>query len=181
MSDWASILSEHGATVWRTVYRLLNDHADALDCYQETFLAAWRLAERQPVVAWHALLVRLATRRAIDRLRQRVRTRARFTALDGVPEPATDAGCPLRQAGAAELLDRVRQALARLPPKQAEVFWLSCMEGQSHQQISQALHVSTGEVRVLLHRARAHLARVLEPDRSRGGNDHERELEAPGP
>jgi RNA polymerase sigma-70 factor (ECF subfamily) len=181
MSDWASILSEHGATVWRTVYRLLNDHADALDCYQETFLAAWRLAERQPVLAWRALLVRLATRRALDRLRQRLRTRARFTALGAVPEPATDAGCPPRQAEAAELLDRVRQALARLPQKQAEVFWLSCLEGQSHEQISQVLNVPTGEVRVLLHRARVHLARVLEPDRSCGGKDHERELEAPGP
>ena len=165
MSDWASILSEHGATVWRTAYRLLNDHEDALDCYQETFLAAWRLAQRQPVVAWHALLVRLATRRALDRLRQRLRMRARFTALDGVLEPATDAGCPLRQAAAAELLDRVRQALARLPQKQAEVFWLSCMEGLSHQCVAERLGVSLGTVRVLLHRARARLGALLNLNR----------------
>ena len=133
MSDWPSILAEHGAAVWRTVYRVLNDHADALDCYQETFIAAWRLAEREPVLEWRSLLVSLATRRAIDRLRQRIRARARFSALDAVPEPATTADCPVHRAGASELLGRVRQALARLPEKQAEVFWLSCIEGQSHQ------------------------------------------------
>ena len=45
MTDWRTILAEHGPAVWRTVYRLLDHHADALDCYQDTFLAAWRYAE----------------------------------------------------------------------------------------------------------------------------------------
>src|SRR5262245_19721151 len=111
MSDWPSIMAEHGAAVWRTAYRILNDHADALDSYQETFIAAWRLAQREPVLDWRSLLVSLATRRAIDRLRQRVRARARVRALDEVPEPATSMGCPIQQAGASELLSRVRQAM----------------------------------------------------------------------
>src|SRR5713226_2297346 len=68
MTDWPLILAEHGPTVWRTVYRLLDHHADALDCYQETFLAAWRFAERAPVADWPSFLTSLATRRAMDRL-----------------------------------------------------------------------------------------------------------------
>src|SRR5262249_17536101 len=44
MIDWGAILAEHGSTVWRTVYRLLDHHADALDCYQKTFLTAFQRA-----------------------------------------------------------------------------------------------------------------------------------------
>ena len=84
MTDWPLILAEHGATVWRTVYRLLDHHADALDCYQETFLAAWRFAEREPVVDWASFLISLATRRAMDRLRQRYRERVRVSAVDSL-------------------------------------------------------------------------------------------------
>src|SRR5438270_13417746 len=103
MTDWPTILAEHGSAVWRTVYRLLNHHADALGCYQETFLAAWRFAEREPVADWGAFLTSLATRRAVDRLRQHYRSRCRTVAMGGVPEPFTEADCPLRYAEAAEL------------------------------------------------------------------------------
>jgi RNA polymerase sigma factor (sigma-70 family) len=162
MSDWQSILAEHGSAVWRTVYRLLKHHADALDCYQETFLSAWRLAQREPVADWHSLLISLAARRAIDRLCQRIRARARLTPLDASPEPATSDGCPVQNARATELMALVREGLAQLPDKQAEVFWLSCVEGQAHHQISAHMRIAPGEVRVLLHRARVGLAKMLE-------------------
>jgi RNA polymerase sigma-70 factor (ECF subfamily) len=136
MSNWPLILAEHGGTVWRTVYRLLDHHADAMDCYQETFLAAWRFAEREPVADWPAFLVSLATRRAMDRLRRRYRDRARVIAIDGLPEPGSEAECPVRHASAEELIARVREGMIELPDKQAQVFWLSCVEGLSHQQIS---------------------------------------------
>jgi RNA polymerase sigma-70 factor, ECF subfamily len=173
MIDWPSILAEHGASVWRTVYRLLNHDADALDCYQETFLEAFGFAQRQPVADWGAFLATVATRRALNRLRSRRRARSRFVALDGVPEPSSEAGCPLQHATAAELLDRVREGLAELPDKQAEVFWLSCVEGLSHQQVADRLQVAPGEVRVLLHRARARLRAILEPTRQQKGESHE--------
>lgn len=161
MTDWRLILAEHGPAVWRTVYRLLDHHADAQDCYQETFLTAWRFAERQPVADWASFLTSLATRRAMDRLRQRYRDRARVAAVD-MPEPSSDAECPVGHASARELMDRTRAGLAVLPDKQAEVFWLSCVEGLSHQQIAGRMEIPPGEVRVLLHRARTHLRAVLD-------------------
>jgi RNA polymerase sigma-70 factor (ECF subfamily) len=173
MTNWPLILAEHGATVWRTVYRLLDHHADALDCYQETFLAAWRFAERQPVADWTAFLISLATRRAMDRLRQRYRDRLRVIAIESVPEPSSDAESPLRHAIAKELMDRVRAAMAEFPDKQAEVFWLSCIEGLSHQQISDRMEIPPGEVRVLLHRARTRLHEILDRSATTKGEHHE--------
>ena len=43
--------------------------ADAADCFQSTFLAAFQLSNREQVRHWPAVLVRLATARSIERLR----------------------------------------------------------------------------------------------------------------
>jgi RNA polymerase sigma factor (sigma-70 family) len=174
MIDWPLIVAEHGAAVWRTAYRLLDHHADALDCYQETFLAAWRYAEREPVADWAPFLISLATRRAMDRLRQRYRDRTRVLAVDSLPEPGSEAECPVGHASARELMDRVREGMAELPDKQAQVFWLSCVEGLSHQQISDRIEIPPGEVRVLLHRARKHLSAILDRGPRGRGEDDER-------
>jgi RNA polymerase sigma factor (sigma-70 family) len=172
MIDWGAILAEHGSTVWRTVYRLVGHHDDALDCYQETFLAAFRSAQSQKIDDWCAFLVSLATRRAVDRLRQRYRAGRRSIPMDTVPEPFSEVDGPIEQARANELMERVREGMAELPEKQAEVFWLSCLEGLSHQQIADLMEVPRGEVRVLLYRARMRLGTVLNVDQL-----HERETQ----
>ena len=72
--EWTLLVREHSPLVWQAVYRLTAHHADAADCMQETFLAAWKVARRQAVRNWPALLQHLATARAVDHLRRRVRT-----------------------------------------------------------------------------------------------------------
>jgi len=161
MEDWPDILETHGPAVWRTVYRLLGQQADAWDCYQETFLAAYQATAREPVNHWPSFLVSLATRRAIDHLRRRGRSRRRLASLDSVPEPVGRGGSPVEHAQGAERLDQVRTLLASLPEKQSTVFWLSSVEGMGHADISAQLGISPGEVRVLLHRAKARLRAVL--------------------
>src|SRR3954469_9690311 len=75
MIDWDAILAHEGPAVWRTLWRLLGNRADADDCFQETFLAALTFSRAQKVRHWSALLQRLATARAVDRLRARYRMR----------------------------------------------------------------------------------------------------------
>ena len=70
--DWGRIVAEQGPAVWATVLRILKHHEDAQDCYQQTFLDAFRSARRGPTVNWIGLLLSIATRRAIDRLWERV-------------------------------------------------------------------------------------------------------------
>src|SRR5947209_7153892 len=82
MPDWQEILSRDGPAVWRTAYRLLGNRADADECFQEAFLAALEVSRREGVTHWHALLQRLAAARAVDRLRERCRRRAREQAID---------------------------------------------------------------------------------------------------
>ncbi len=73
MHDWSRIVHEYGPIVWKTAYRLLNVEDDINDCFQDTFLCAWKQAQLQPIRNWPGLFKRLATTRALDRLRARRR------------------------------------------------------------------------------------------------------------
>ena len=73
MVDWQVIIEKHGPVVWQTAYRLLGNHADAADCFQETFVSALEFCRRQRVRNFSALLARLATARVIDQFRRRFR------------------------------------------------------------------------------------------------------------
>jgi RNA polymerase sigma-70 factor (ECF subfamily) len=63
---------------------------------------------------------------------------------------------------AAETLQQVRTAIAQLPPRQQEVIILRDVEGWEPEEVSQALDVSDGNQRVLLHRARSKVRAELE-------------------
>src|SRR5580765_4898076 len=92
--DWSQLLEAHGRIVWRTVYRLVNDEAEAADCFQETFVAALKYSRSHAIRNWPGMLKRLATAKAIDHLRRRGRTGAISlsagcleTAIDGARSP----------------------------------------------------------------------------------------------
>jgi RNA polymerase sigma-70 factor (ECF subfamily) len=162
MEDWDSILTREGPAVWRTAYRLLGNHADADECFQETFLGAWQMAQREALRDARAVLLRMATARAVDRLRGRYRRRRREGQTEW--DDHADAGAtPGQCAEAAELSERLRDALAELAPKQAEAFCLFSLEGWTYQEIASHLGSSVDAVGVLLHRARAKLRRLLAP------------------
>jgi RNA polymerase sigma-70 factor (ECF subfamily) len=160
MPDWDEILARDGPAVWRTAYRLVGNRADADECFQEVFLAALKVARRGPVRDWPGLLKRLVVARAVDRLRRRLRQGPQ----DAVPDwdalrgPAPS---PSRSAEDAELSARLREALARLPSKQAECFCLQVLEGWNYAEIAAHLRETTNTVGVLLHRARARLRQLL--------------------
>jgi RNA polymerase sigma-70 factor (ECF subfamily) len=156
MVDWQAILERDGPAVWRSAFRIVGNRADADECFQEAFLGALAVSRREPVENYRALLQRLAAARAVDRLRERMRRRAREEVADldavGGHDPS-----PSRQAEDAELSDRLREALGELPAKQAEVFCLHCLESWSYQEIARHLAVTVDAVGVLLYRARRRL------------------------
>jgi RNA polymerase sigma-70 factor, ECF subfamily len=177
MIDWERIVHDDGPAVWRTAQRLLGNRADADECFQETFAAAVELTRRAdagPIRKWRSLLVRLATARAVDRLRQRIWRTSRETSDETAVDRLVDhhdSSRPHVRAEQAEMSVRLRAALAHLPPKQADAFCLHCLEGWSYREVAEHLEESIDHVGVLIHRARAALqdriASIL-PDRSPG-------------
>lgn len=160
MEDWDEILSREGAAIWRTAYRLLGNRADADECFQETFLGAVRLARRQELREPRAVLMRLATARAMDLLRRRYRLRKREATVEWDDRAAAQPSVE-QLAEASELSENLRNALAELPTKQAEAFCLFGLEGWTYQQIADHFESSVDAVGVMLFRARAKLRQAL--------------------
>jgi RNA polymerase sigma-70 factor (ECF subfamily) len=152
VTDWERIVREHGPRVFGTAWRILGHAADSEDVVQEVFLQAHQLHKERPVRSWSAFLRRLAACRALDRLRQRRVT----VPLDGQDTASAD-DSPEASAIGHELAERLRDAVARLPEREAGVFCLRYYEELSYEEIAEALDIRVGAVGVALHKARAKL------------------------
>jgi|HubBroStandDraft_6_1064221.scaffolds.fasta_scaffold487992_2 RNA polymerase sigma-70 factor (ECF subfamily) len=161
MTDCEQIVATHSALVWTTAFRLLGHHEDAADCTQDAFLEALAVARRSPVRSWKALLVRLATCSALDRLRRQAREDKRKTkGLDCANLPSSGSR-PDQAAESSELAERLRHALAELPEQQAEVFCLRVFNDLRYREIARQTGINPSTVSVLLHRARLRLRELL--------------------
>jgi RNA polymerase sigma-70 factor (ECF subfamily) len=165
-ADWEAIVREHGPMAFDTAWRLLGHSADTEDVVQEAFLAAFRLFRGQPIANWGGLLRHLATERAIDRLRSR--TRRQFEVL-GADRAAPPGDRPESVAVARELTERLRDAVAELPRREATVFSLRYFGEMPNAQIALTLEISVDAVGVALHKARTKLRQRLADDLETGG------------
>ncbi len=155
MTDWDRIVREHGPVVFATAWRILGHAADTEDVVQEVFLQAHQMQQNEVVRCWEALLRRLASCRALDRLRQR----RVVVPLDGLSLTAGDD--PEALAIERELSDRLRLAIARLPPREAAVFCLRYFDDLSYERIAETLQITAGAVATALHKARGRLESYL--------------------
>lgn len=170
MIDWNAIVTRDGPVVWKVLWKLLGDASDVEECFQETFLGAVEFSRKETIAFWPAVLTRLATAKAIDRLRVRYRTRQRREVLLANAahmswqggEPFSRADDPAELAVAAELSERLREALTELPEKQADIFVLHSIQGWSHRDISDRMQMTENAVRTALHRARQQLREQLD-------------------
>ncbi|OHB59287.1 MAG: hypothetical protein A2167_05650 [Planctomycetes bacterium RBG_13_46_10] len=160
--DWQAVVKKHGPVVWSTAYRLLGNHTDAADCFQEAFVCALEVSRRQYVFNFAALLVRLATARAIDRLRRRMRDSNISPETAGCDDVLSDDIEPYQHIQAKELAEGLREALAQLPQQEAQVFCLRYLNNMSYRQIARQLGIKNSTAGVLLHRARTKLRVHLE-------------------
>jgi RNA polymerase sigma-70 factor (ECF subfamily) len=159
--DWQIIIEKHGPVVWQTAYRLLGNSTDAADCFQETFVSALELSQRQHIRNFSSLLVRLATTRAIDQLRLRFRQSKSCVSAE-LADVTSKNPDPAKLAQQSELVDRLRTELTQLPQQDAQVFCMRYLNDMSYRQIAKALGININAAGVLLHRARAKLRKSLE-------------------
>ena len=161
MPDWEHVREQFGPLVWATAYRILYDHAETSDCFQDVFAEVLERSSPEDVRDWPAFLRWLTAKRALNRLRQRRNEADRHSSRVEMGSLPALAPGPIEAAEWNELVDRVRRAVARLPAPQGEVFWLRCVEQLSYAEIGQQLKLDANTVGVLVHRARMHLRQVL--------------------
>ncbi len=154
------IFREHHSTVYRAACRVTGNAGDAEDVMQTVFL---RLLRRQPdaaaVANMEGYLRRAAVNAALDLVRSR--QAAPHVPLDDVAPllPENPSLAPDRVQGSAEIRRWLRQAVARLSPRAAEIFALRFFEGKDNPEIAQDLGTTAASVAVTLSRTRERIHR----------------------
>lgn len=159
------IFIRHKDLIFRAAYRITGNSSDAEDVLQTVFLRLVRHEDVAVISNLAAYLHRSAVNAALDLLR--TRKDAQTVSLDVDPQSPqlTTAGTAAR---ATELRDWLRQALARLNPRWAEMFVLRFVEDFSNREIAGMMKTSPAVVAVVLHRTRAQLKKDFKSAKARG-------------
>lgn len=141
-----TLFQAYGPRVKSYMMRQGADANTAEDLAQETLLTVWRKAalysgEKGSATTW---IFTIARNLRIDRLRREV---AWQPLPENQDEQASDDPTPEEQVNERERGERVRAALAGLPPDQSEVVSLSYIEGLSHSEIADRLGLPLGTVK----------------------------------
>ncbi|MBI3209588.1 MAG: sigma-70 family RNA polymerase sigma factor [Candidatus Solibacter usitatus] len=140
----AGLYADHHAMVFRTAYRITGNAADAEDALQTVFVRLMtRDAGAAEILQPESYLRRAAIHVSLDLIR--ARQAKRDLEADGVAP------------GDPELRHALRQALAGLEQKHAEMFTLRFLEGYENGEIAAMMGISKLSVAVTLHRIRRRL------------------------
>jgi RNA polymerase sigma-70 factor (ECF subfamily) len=130
-------------SIWAYIYRMTGDAAMADDLLQKTF---FRFLRSNPPIAdddhLRRYVYKTATNLVFDHFRETRRDRTR--AYEWMPVEARP--------------DRV---FADLKPQERALLWLAHVEGNSHEEIAEAIGVKPKSVKVMLFRARKRLGEML--------------------
>lgn len=154
------LVKQHADKVTGLAWRLLGQREDAEDLAQEAFLRLHRALPKfrgeSKVSTW---LYRTVTRLAIDHMRrERLKRRLFFTRrhaddVDPVELASDPRDNPAGDLNNKQAMLRLRQALARLSPRQRAIFTLRHYEGLPLKEIAAILALREGTVKAHLHRA----------------------------
>jgi RNA polymerase sigma factor (sigma-70 family) len=162
---FAAVVERHYGVLLATCRRATGDADMAADAAQEAIVAALlglgRLRSDDRFGAW---LVGIG----LNLCRRSLRERARWTRADG-HEPAAPGPGPEEAAEAARIAERVRGAIAALPPGQRAAVALFHLGGLGHAEVAGRLGTGPGAVKTRLHKARATLRRRLDVHREELG------------
>ena len=185
--EFRLLFLENYDAVYRLVFRITGERAEAEDLTQETFLRCYRQAPpREEIRNVRAWLCRIAINLAMNAARAD-RRRREGTARAGRLEAASAAGSPDPAAELARgrVIERVRRILANLPERQAQLLHLRQV-GLSYRELASALGLAPASMGTLLARAEAEFARAWSAEEditnpvSRRGAGGPAESPAPG-
>jgi RNA polymerase sigma-70 factor (ECF subfamily) len=146
----------HRNLLFTVAYEILGSAADAEDVLQETWLR-WAEVDLAQVRDQRAFLVRVPTRRALDRLRA-LRRRKETYVGPWLPEPLLTSPDVAENAELAESLSMaVMLVLETLSPTERAVFVLREVFDVGYDEIAEAVGKTPAAVRQIAHRSRKHV------------------------
>ncbi len=142
-----TVFHAHYERIARAIFRIVRDPARAEELAVDVFWKFWRTprAHGDRAGGW---LYRAAIRTALNDLRRHARAARNERLSDAIPASAT----PEEARAAQEQQEHVREVLAALPARQAELLLLR-NSGLSYDEVASALGLNPASVGTLLSRA----------------------------
>lgn len=168
-------------SLYRTAWRLTRVPADAEDLVQDTYLKAFRAADRfQPGTNLKAWLFTILHNTALNRFRDRARESVRFDSE--AVDRAADAPADLSAGGGGDtpetlllrdtLAPDLQAAIDALPETFRQAVWLRDVEEFSYAEIAEMLAIPAGTVMSRISRGRRMLFEHLSAERPVAASGH---------
>jgi len=161
------LLDGYQGMAYRFAYRIFRDRHIAEDVSQELFFKLFRNAHKyKPAGKFKTYFYTVLNNLCLDTLRRMNRKSLpdfhsfENPVLDGMPI-AEGVGAPEPAAEANEERRLVREAIDKLPDSQRKVIVLRELEQLKYREIAEVLGLSLNEVKVLIHRGRKTLVKIL--------------------
>ena len=157
---FADLYREHVESVRRVAYHLVGDSDATADAVQDTFTRALQhLDDLREPDRFRPWLLAIARHAATDQLR----ARKRVTSLDDAHDEtlASPGPGPESVAEVRELADQVQGCVAGLSKRDAAAVTMVTQLGFTPSQVADALGVTPGAAKVIVHRARRRLRNAL--------------------
>jgi RNA polymerase sigma-70 factor (ECF subfamily) len=153
------IVTRHRKQVYQLCYRFVRNHEDAADLAQDVFVRAFKGLQRfkgdSSLTTW---LYRVGVNACLNRLAARKPLEAPIEAAERADTTAVD---PLQAVLQHERASAVREAIAKLPPKQRATLVLRIYQECSHEEIAATLGGTVGAAKANLFHALGNLRRAL--------------------
>jgi RNA polymerase sigma-70 factor (ECF subfamily) len=169
LEAYDELVRRYQERIYATVYHMTSNHEDANDLAQESFVKAFQaLKTFKGGSSFYTWLYRIAVNKTINFLKQRKnRTHVSLNDLDFNAEHDPDLVAlisdktPRREAGLAELQEKLNAALLKLSEPHRLVVVLHDVQGLSHDEIAKIMECNIGTVRSRLFYARQQLQGYL--------------------
>ena len=167
---FAELVRRFKKRVYSVAFQMLGNHLDADEVTQEAFVRIYNCRNQLNNISYFpSFLMRIATNYAIDLIRWKQKGFISIDADKDTPGSAkielidkTDK--PDQIIENKELLDEIKQAIKKLPPKQRVTVILHDLEGFSKKEVAGILQCPQATVRSNLHIARTKLRKWLQKD-----------------
>jgi len=156
------IVEENRKAVYCHARRMLHSSEDVEDAVQETFVKAFRALHsfdtQRPLGPW---LMRICTNVCVDIIRSR---RTQPETLDNHEHSLADGAQPVDEGAENRMaVERLREAIGRLPNQYREIIMMRHYKHMDVDEIATALGKPEGTIKSWLFRARAILKKDLQP------------------
>ncbi len=169
MAAYDDLVRRYQERIYATIYHMTSNHEDAGDLAQESFIKAFQaLKTFKGGSSFYTWVYRIAVNKTINFLKQRKnRTHMSLNDLDFNAEHDPDLvslisdKTPRRDAGLAELQEKLNEAMQKLSDHHRLVVTLHDVQGMSHEEIARIMDCNIGTVRSRLFYARQQLQGFL--------------------